>query len=82
MLRKTILAAAVTLLMTVPAFASHCPADAAAIDAYLAKASVSDDLKAEVTALKDKGMEQHSAGNHREAEATLAEAMRKLLSAE
>ena len=82
MLRKTILAAAATLLMAAPAFASHCPADAAAIDAYLANASVSDELKSQVIALKDQGMEQHNAGNHSEAEATLAEAMRMLLNAQ
>lgn len=79
MIRRMFLAAAATLLLATPALAGHCPKDAAAIDAYLAKASVSDTLKAEVTALKDKGMELHNAGNHAESEATLAEAMRMLL---
>jgi hypothetical protein len=76
---KLMLAVVATLFMSAPALAAHCPKDAAAIDAYLAKMSVSDDLKAEVTALKDKGMELHNAGNHRESEAALAEAMRMLL---
>jgi hypothetical protein len=56
--------------------------DAEAIDAGLAKMDVSDELRAEVTTLKDEGMELHAAGNHGESEAKLAEAMRKLLTAE
>jgi len=43
---------------------------------------VSDQLKAEVMALKDEGMALHAAGNHAESEVKLAEAMRKLLTAE
>lgn len=80
MVRRYILASMVTVLMTAPAFAGHCPKDAAAIDAYLSRASVSDTLKAEVTAMKDEGMALHSAGNHAESEAKLADAMRRLLS--
>ncbi|MEZ5812949.1 MAG: hypothetical protein R3D45_16185 [Rhizobiaceae bacterium] len=82
MVRKLIMTAAAALLLSAPAWAGHCPKDAAAIDAYLAKADVSGTLKASVTALKDEGMMLHQAGNHAESEAKLAEAMRMLLNGE
>jgi hypothetical protein len=82
MTRIATVAAATLFLMTAPAFAHHCPLDAAAIDAALAKMDISDELKAEVVALKDEGMTLHEAGNHEESEHKLAEAMRKLLMAE
>ncbi len=70
---------AVSLVLATSAFAAHCPMDAAAIDAYLARAEVSDPLKTQVNALKDEGMVLHAEGKHRESEAKLAEAMRMLL---
>jgi hypothetical protein len=79
MIKHTVMTAAVLALLAMPALASHCPQDAAAIDHALANMTVADDLKKEVTALKDKGMAAHGAGNHREAESALAEGMRKLL---
>lgn len=79
MIRHTVLAAATAALLATPALASHCPKDAAAIDHALASLDVSDDVKTKVTALRDKGMEQHKAGNHAESEDTLSEAMRTLL---
>ena len=79
MLRKTLLTGAALALFATPALAFHCPTDAAAIEAGLAKAAnLSDEQKAEITALKDKGMALHP-GNHDEAQKILAEAMRKLL---
>jgi|SRR5687767_10126554 hypothetical protein len=79
---RTVLVFAAAMAIATPALANHCPMDAAAIDAGLAKMTVSDQIKAEVTALKDEGMALHAAGNHAESEAKLAEAMRKLLTAE
>ena len=79
MLNKFALAAAAMLLTATPALAHHCPMDAAAIDHALTVANVGDDVKAQVTALKDKGMAEHNAGDHAAAETTLAEAMRLLL---
>jgi hypothetical protein len=80
MIKKTALAAAFLALTAAPALAAHCPKDAAAIEAALAKATnLSDAQKAEITELKEQGMSQHNAGDHRAAEATLAEAMRKIL---
>lgn len=82
MIRNTLSAFAVLALMATPALAGHCPADAAAIEHALPTSNLSDAEKAEVEALKDQGMEQHAAGNHRESEALLAEAMRRLLLAQ
>ncbi|HUF57382.1 MAG TPA: hypothetical protein VMM55_12560 [Thermohalobaculum sp.] len=79
MIRSTMLAGAALLLAVAPAYASHCPADAEAIDAGLAAIEVSDEVRAEVESLRDEGMEQHEAGDHAAAEAALAEAMRLLL---
>ena len=67
-------------LTALPALASHCPADAAAITAALENVTVSDEVEAQVIELRDAGMAAHEAGNHDDAEATLAEAMRLLLS--
>lgn len=74
-------AAAAFFLMAASAFAAHCPQDAAAIDAALAKVEISDEVRAEVTALRDEGMQLHEAGDHAESERVLAEAMRTLLMA-
>jgi hypothetical protein len=79
MIRKIAFASAAILAMSVPALAHHCPKDAAAIDAYLSKNDVDANLKTQVVALKDKGMEAHKAGDHATAETDLAEAMRMLL---
>ncbi|HEX2255326.1 MAG TPA: hypothetical protein VHG92_01265 [Afifellaceae bacterium] len=69
--------------MATPALAAHCPQDAAAIDNALeARADMPEDQKNQVQALRDEGMQLHEAGNHRESEAKLAEAMRILLNAE
>ena len=78
MIGRTALAAAAVLLAA-PAFANHCPKDAEAINAGLAAIEVGDEVRGEVEALRDEGMEQHEAGDHAAAEATLAEAMRMLL---
>ncbi|GGB80684.1 hypothetical protein GCM10011352_02980 [Marinobacterium zhoushanense] len=77
---KTALATALcALALSAPAFASHCPVDAKSIDAALTKMELSDEVKAEVQALRDEGMKQHEAGKHHDAEKTLAQAMRMLL---
>ena len=82
MIRTSLLAIAALALLAAPALAAHCPKDAAAIEQALMTSSLGDAEKAEVEALKTQGMEQHAAGNHREAEALLADAMRRLLMAE
>ena len=79
MMTRTILAGAAALLVAGPAYASHCPMDAAAIDHALSVLEVSDEVRTEVQALRDEGMELHEAGNHEESEDKLSEAMRTLL---
>lgn len=83
MMRTTLSAFAVLALFASPALAAHCPQDAAAIEHALeARADMPQEKKDEIEALKDRGMELHEAGNHRESEAVLAHAMRELLMAE
>jgi len=82
MVRTTLTACAALMLLATPALAAHCPMDAAAIEHALPKSNLSDADKAEVEALKEQGMAAHQAGNHRESEALLAQAMRKLLMAQ
>ena len=79
MIKHALLAGVVTALVAGPALAAHCPQDAAAIDHALGVLDVSEDVRAEVTELRDRGMELHDAGDHRESERVLAEAMRMLL---
>lgn len=79
MTRFGVLVGAAALLVATPAFAFHCPKDAAAIDHALGVLEVSDEVKAEARTLRDQGMEQHEAGNHAEAVDSLTAAMRLLL---
>ena len=79
MLRKTLLAGAALMLAATPALAFHCPKDAKAIEAGLAKSSLGGAQKAEIAALKDQGMSLHGAGKHDEGQKVLADAMRRLL---
>ena len=66
---KTILvAAAVLMAMTAPAFAKHCPKDVKIIDQSLVKATGLNKMQmTEVKALRDKGAAHHKSGNHGEA---------------
>ena len=76
---KHLIFAFVVFFFSSAAFAFHCPADAKAIDAGLAKASLSSDKKSEIMKLRAKGLEQHGAGDHKGAVDTLSKAMRTLL---
>jgi hypothetical protein len=83
MIRTSLSALAVIALLATPAVAAYCPLNADAIDhALAARAGLPEAGKAEIQALRDQGMQQHEAGDHRASEATLAEAMRRLLLAE
>jgi hypothetical protein len=62
-----------------PAVAGQCPALAAQIEeAMAAAAGLSEETRAEVTALLEEGMAQHEAGDHAASEATLVTAMEML----
>jgi hypothetical protein len=72
------LAAAVTFA-TGSAFAFHCPADMAKIDAALAKnPKLTDAQMAEVKKQRADGETLHKAGKHQESVDTLAKAMKTL----
>lgn len=60
-----VLAAALATFAATPAFAYHCPADMAQIDAALAQnPSLPADQMAEVRSLRAEGEQLHKAGNH------------------
>ncbi len=63
-------------LLTVPAYAFHCPADMAKIDAALrAGTNLSAAQLEEVKRLREGGERLHKAGNHSESVKVLAKAM-------
>jgi hypothetical protein len=74
-MKRLLLAAALVAVTASPAFAYHCPADMAEIDAALAK---KPDLSAEqmtkVKALRAEGETLHKAGNHSRSVEVLGEA--------
>jgi hypothetical protein len=82
MIRSFLSSLGLLIFLAAPALAAHCPQDAAAIEHALPLSNLSDEEKAEIEAMKNRGMELHEAGNHRESEAVLAEAMRRLLLAQ
>ena len=63
---KTILvAAAVVMAMTSPAFAKHCPKDAQIVKEAMSKATgLSEKKMSLVKALHDMGVAAHKSGNH------------------
>jgi hypothetical protein len=79
MFKRTLISSALAIAISAPAFASHCPMDAKAIDNALQRTSLTEMQKTEVKSLRDEGMRLHSSGQHRESEQTLAKAMRILL---
>jgi hypothetical protein len=75
-MRSILLGAALALALVTPAFAFHCPADMAKIDAALAaNPQLSEEQLAEVQRLRAEGEEYHNAGQHQESVDTLAKAM-------
>lgn len=61
---KHLITAAFFALIAAPAFAFHCPADMAQIDAALETASLSASDLAKVKDLRARGEAEHRAGNH------------------
>ena len=64
MIARSLLAAVVIVAFATPASAFYCPKQGKAIDAALAKVSLSAAQAAEVKTLRDQGLAQHKAGNH------------------
>ena len=64
-MKLILVAAAMVVAMSSPAFAKHCPRDAKIIDQSLTEAmGLSKMQMAEVKSLRDKGMALHKSGNH------------------
>ena len=78
-MKSILLAAAVVVAMTSPAFAKHCPKDVKIIDEALPKTMGLNEMQmTEVKALRDKGAAFHKSGNHAEAIKALHEAVKIL----
>ncbi len=66
-MKSILIAAAVAVAMTSPAFAKHCPKDAKIIEQAMSKATgLSKMQMTEVKALHDKGVALHKSGKHAE----------------
>ncbi len=82
MIRRALLAAIVVVsaagAFSIPALAGHCPKDVRLIDEALKMTRISDANMSRVKALRDKGNEQHNAGQHGASLNTLHEAMKIL----
>lgn len=81
MFKSIVLGSTLSLLISGPVLASHCPLDVKAIDGALQRADLNDMQKSEIMTLRDQGLSLHNSGDHRKAEQTLAKAMRMLLDA-
>ncbi len=78
-MKSILVAAAVVVGMTSPAFAKHCPKDVKIIDEALPKATDLNQMQmTEVKALRDKGAAFHKSGNHGESIKVLHEAIKIL----
>ena len=79
MIKRVLMAAAVAIALTSPAFAFHCPKDMAEIDAALAKnPKLTPEQLAEVKKDRADGEAYHKAGKHQESIDTLAKAKKIL----
>ena len=75
MRKKGFLMTAAALVVAGPAFAFQCPSDVAAIDRALsADTALSEEQRAQVMALRDKGETLHNEGDHAQSVETLAQA--------
>ncbi len=78
-MKRILVAAAVVVGMTSPAFAKHCPKDVKIIDEALPKATGLTEMQmTEVKALRDKGAALHKSGKHGESIKVLHEAVKIL----
>ena len=76
---RILVAAAVVVAMTSPAFAKHCPKDVKIIDQSLPKATGLNEMQmTQVKALRDKGAAFHKSGKHGESIKVLHEAIKVL----
>ena len=74
-----LVAAAMIVAMTSPAFANHCPRDVAIVSHSLSITKGLTEMQmTKVKALRDKGAAFHKSGNHGEAVKALHEALKIL----
>ncbi len=79
MLVRTLAAATIVAFLSAPALAGQCPNMVGQIDAALAATpGLSDDVKAQVTELRNEGEELHNSGDHQGSVDTLAQALKLL----
>lgn len=74
MLKKIVLAAALTAMFASPALAGSCPKHMKAIDAALKTASLSAGQMSMVADLRAQGAALHKSGSHKESVAALLKA--------
>ncbi len=74
-MKRLLLATALALSLSVPAFANQCPAIMAKIDEAMKTATVDEATKAKVMELYTKGKAEHEGGSHDASVATLNEAL-------
>ncbi len=78
-MKQLFIVVAVLIGMTSPAFAKHCPKDAKIIDQSMREAfELTIMQRAEVKALRDKGVALHKSGKHAESIKVLHEAVKIL----
>ena len=78
MIKQSLLAAALAVVVASPAAASQCPRLMAAVDQALASAKLDDMKMNEVKMLRTEGEALHKAGKHQDSVDTLAKAMKIL----
>jgi len=74
MIKRSLLAAALAVVVASPAAASQCPRLMAAVDQALMSAKLDDMKMSEVKTLRAEGETLHKAGKHPESEAALNKA--------
>ncbi len=75
---RRLFATAVLIALAGPSFAGQCPSLVKQIDEKLQSAQLSEADKAKLIELRNKGEQQHEAGDHAASEATLNEALTML----
>jgi hypothetical protein len=74
-MKKLILAAVLSAVFSMPAFANQCPILMGKIDEAMKTATIDDATKTKVMALYDSGKAKHESGDHAGSEADLNEAL-------
>ena len=79
MIGRSLIAVAIVVAFSAPAFAFYCPLDVKAIDAAFGNVKLTAKQGAEAVKLRNQGEALHKAGKHKDAVIALAKSMRILL---